>query len=99
MITNFPIWLSETADVPALALPDEPPGSVVDLARSFSGTRLLVVEGTEHRHWPADLDAGSPGSECFREVDLPPLPTSGGARSGLRIDPLTDTRVWEIVCP
>ncbi len=90
VITNFPIWLSETADVPALALPDEPPGSVVDLARSFSGTRLLVVEGTEHRHWPADLDAGSPGSECFREVDLPPLPTSGGARSGLRIDPLTD---------
>jgi hypothetical protein len=90
VISNFPIWIAETARVSTLALPDEPPGSVLDLAQTFPGTRLLVVEGDGHRHWPADLDAGQPGAECFREIDL-------GAGT-LDDDPLAETRIFEIVC-
>jgi len=90
VISNFPIWVAETAGVPTLALPDEPPESVLDLARTFPGTRLVVVEGTEHRHWPADVDAGAPGAECFREIDLGPAPPGD--------DPLAETRVFEVVC-
>ena len=90
VISNFPIWVAETAGVPTLALPDEPPESVLDLARTFPGTRLVVVEGTEHRHWPADVDAGAPGAECFREIDLGPAPRGD--------DPLAETRVFEVVC-
>ena len=37
VITNFPIWLAETQRIPALALPNEPPTDVLDLARSFDG--------------------------------------------------------------
>ena len=32
------------------------------------------------KHWPGDLEAGAPGSECFQPVDLGP-PTISGARS------------------
>jgi hypothetical protein len=91
IISNFPIWIAETARVSTLALPDEPPEAVLDLAATFPGTRLLVVEGTEHRHWPADIDSGAPGAECFSEIDF-----SAAAPSP---DPLVDTRVFEIACP
>ena len=93
VISNFPVWVAETARVSSLALPDEPPESVLDLARhpTFPPARLLVIEGTEHRHWPADIDAGVPGAECFEEIDL-------GAGTS-EADPLADTRVFEIVCP
>ena len=90
VISNFPIWLSETAGVSTLALPDEPPESVLDLARTFPGTRLVVVDGSEHRHWPAAVDDGAPGAECFRDVDIG---VSGAS------DPLADIRVFEIRCP
>ena len=93
VITNFPVWVAETARVSTLALPDEPAESVLSLARhpTLPPAGLLVVEGTGHRHWPADIDAGVPGTECFREVDL------GTGASDL--DPLADTRVFEITCP
>ncbi|MFL5681310.1 MAG: hypothetical protein ACJ77B_11995 [Chloroflexota bacterium] len=85
VITNFPIWLSETTGVQALALPDEPPTSVVALARAFRGTSLLVVSGRDEGRYPAALDAREPGSECFSEV---PLPST-----------VSDTRVFRLVCP
>jgi hypothetical protein len=93
VISNFPVWVAETARVSSLALPDEPPESVLDLARNptFPPAQLLVIEGTEHRHWPADIDAGAPGAECFDEIDL----TTGAPTP----DPLADTRVFRIVCP
>ena len=94
VITNFPIWMAETQRIPSLALPDEPPEDVLDLARTFPGTRLLVLISGEGKHWPDDLEAGLPGSECFRPVDLgPPIAGSGGR------DTLEDVLVYEIVCP
>ncbi len=72
VISNYPIWVAETASVSALALPDEPPAAILDLARAFPGTSLIVVTGDGHDHWPRDVDAGAPGAECFRELDLAP---------------------------
>jgi hypothetical protein len=94
VITNFPIWMAETQRIPSLALPDEPPEDILDLARTFPGTHLLVLISAQGEHWPVDLDTGRPGSECFRRVDLGP-PTSGSADDDL----LKDVRVYEIVCP
>jgi hypothetical protein len=82
VISNHPVWVAETARVPSLALPDEPPESVLDLAATFPGTRLVIVEGTDFRHWPSSIDDGVRGAECFREVDLS----------------LDETRVFEVVC-
>ena len=83
VISDFPIWLADTQGARALALPDEPPVDVFDLARAFPGTRYVVLsEGDDHEHWPEDIDAGAPWSECFRELDIGMSPT----------------RVFEIVC-
>jgi hypothetical protein len=92
VISNFPIWMAETQRIPALALPNEPPADVVDLAETFPGTHLMVLINPEGEHWPSDLDAGLPKSECFRKLDLGPGPSDGP-------DPLVDTLVFEIDCP
>jgi hypothetical protein len=94
VISNFPIWMAETARIPALALPDEPPEDVLDLVRSFPGTRLLVVIDPQGTHWPADLEAGAPGSECFHEIDL-----GQDSSVGVDLDPLAETWVYEVSCP
>jgi hypothetical protein len=94
VITNFPIWMAETQRIPSLALPDEPPQDVLDLARTFPGTRLLVLISPEGKHWPADIEAGLPGSECFQPLDLGP-PSSGPETQ----DRLANVQVYEIVCP
>ena len=91
VITDFPIWLAETQRIPALALPDEPPADVLDLAATFPGTHLLVIAG-EHGRWPGVLDEPGEGVTCFHELDL-------GPGSAGESDPLSDTRVFEIVCP
>ena len=90
VVTDFPIWMAETERIPALALPDESPEDVMDLADAFPGTHLLVVTDP-HGRWPAILDSGTRGTGCFRELDLGPGPA--GER-----DPLAGTRVFEIVC-
>ncbi len=92
VITNFPIWMAETRRISALALPDEPPLDVLDLAHTFKA-RLVVLLDAESTHWPVDVDAGVDGAACFREFDL----TEAG-------DPALDTalggaRVFEVVCP
>jgi hypothetical protein len=92
IITNFPIWLSESTGARALALPAESPSDVLDLARAFEGTRLLIILG-EHGAWPAVLETGVPGAECFEQVDI-----------GRPVDPrlargLDNTRVYKLVCP
>lgn len=92
VITNFPIWLAETQRIPTLALPDEPPPNVVDLAHFFPGTHLLILVDAQGTHWPADLTNGAPGADCFHELNLGPRRSAGH-------DPLADTRVFEIVCP
>jgi len=92
VISNFPIWLAETQRIPTLGLPNEPPNDVLDLARTFPGTHLLVLVQAESPHWPADLTNGSPGAECFRQVDLGPGPRD-------QTDPLVRVQLYEIVCP
>jgi hypothetical protein len=91
VITNFPIWLAETQRIPALALPNEEPRDVLDLAASFPGTHLLVVVG-DHGPWPGVLAGSGQGIACFRELDLGPGPNGAS-------DPLAETRAFEIVCP
>jgi hypothetical protein len=92
VISNYPIWLAETQRIPTLGLPNEPPNDVLDLARTFPGTRLLVLVAAESPHWPADLTNGSPGAECFRQVDLGPGPAA-------EADPLARVQLFEIDCP
>ena len=91
VISNFPIWMAETRRIPALALPNESPEDVLDLARAFPATHLLVIVGRASDHWPADLETRQPGSDCFTPIDL-------GAYGGTGDDPLADTRVYDIRC-
>jgi hypothetical protein len=91
VISNFPIWIAETERVSGLALPNEPPKDVLDLADHFDGTHLLVLVGPGGSHWPADLESGQPGSDCFTPVDL-------GEYAGPGLDPLAETTVYDITC-
>lgn len=92
VIADFPIWLAETARISTLALPDESPAAVLDLARRFPGTRYLVASD-EGRAWPDRLVPGAPGAECFRGLDLgtPADPADAKALAG--------TRVFLVGCP
>ena len=91
-ITNFPIWLADSTGTEALALPAEPPDSVLDLARHFGATRLIFI-GTAHDEWPGVLETAAPGAECFEEVPLDVSADDPDAES------LEDVRVFRIVCP
>jgi len=84
--------VAETQRISALALPDEPPADVLDMAAAFPGTRYLVLIDPEGEHWPRDLDDGAPGSECFVPITLPPYAGTGS-------DPLAEVTVYEIDCP
>jgi hypothetical protein len=92
VITDFPIWYAEGTGGRALALPDEPPAWVLDLARRF-GARLLVMTDTERGRWPAVLAAGGPDAACFQEVRLP-VPALAADAEALR-----DARVFRVGCP
>ncbi len=91
VISSNPIWVAETQRASALALPNELPADVVDLAATFRA-RLLILIGNEHGHWPAILQSGVEGVDCFRQLDL-----GAGPRDGP--DPLADVRVYMIACP
>jgi hypothetical protein len=93
VITDFPIWLAEAARIPTLALPDESPSDVVDLANAFPGTRYLVTSTDDHGRWPAVLASGTPDADCFHELALGVPPDPEDARV------LEKTRVFEIACP
>lgn len=72
VIHDFPIWLAETARVPVLALPDETPADVLDLASDPRfGATWLILSREDHGSWPAILDGPDPMAACFREVTLP----------------------------
>jgi len=87
IIANHPMWVSEVGRLSTLALPDETPVDVVDLATTF-GAEIVIVDG-EHGSWPAILDEDRPGARCFVPVDLEP-PGNG------RPDPF---RVFRVDCP
>jgi hypothetical protein len=90
VISNFPIWLAETQGTRGLALPNEPPVAVLDLARTFGATRLVIV-GVEHGQWPGVLSTDVPGTACFEGLDL-------GAGPSDHADPLANVHVYEITC-
>lgn len=90
VIANHPIWLAEVERVPTLALPDEEPTAVVDLARTF-GARLLVIDTDAHGRWPAVLDTDGPDAACFAPLTLDP--------AHARATGADRFRAWRIVCP
>jgi hypothetical protein len=92
VITNFPIWMAEAQRIPSLALPDEPPRDVLDLASTF-GAKLLVLLDADSTHWPADLANGVDGAQCFHEIDL--KTAAGPARAAI----MGNARAFEVACP
>ncbi len=88
VITDNPIWLAETAHVPAVALPEESPEAVLDLADRF-GARLLIVRSDTDRLWPGVLSQQSDASKCFREVPITDIsgnkPADGSALASIHV--------------
>ncbi len=93
IVSDHPIWLAELAGVRTLALPEESPQSVLDLAHRFGAT--LVVQTDDRRQWPAVLGSDQTGARCFKELhltdDLGHTPEEG--------TPLGQIHVFRIVCP
>ena len=88
VLHDFPIWLAESARVPVLALPDETPADVLDLAADPRfGARWLILARDDHGAWPAVLDGPDPLAACFREVALPVPsdPADAAAMRGIRV--------------
>jgi hypothetical protein len=92
VISDFPIWLAEATGISTMALPDESPADVLDLARAFPPTRYLLMSSDEHGSWPAVLTSGDPDAACFQEVDL-----LAGANPA-ELEALEGTHLYEIVC-
>jgi hypothetical protein len=88
VIANHPIWVAEANRTRALALPDEPVSSVLEIARTF-GARYVVLDGT-NGSWPARL-ATDPDARCLAPVVLP---SATGVPTGT-----ADFTVYRIACP
>jgi hypothetical protein len=91
VITDAPIWLPYVAGGTALALPFEPASSVLDLARHFRATTVVVL--SRDHPFPATVAAGGPDANCFEPVDIgrPSDPVAAAA--------LTGVHVYRVVCP
>jgi len=70
IITDFPIYLAEVTGANALALPDETPDAVVDLAARFPGTQLLIVAEDNEGIWPEAALSTARGLACFESVPV-----------------------------
>jgi hypothetical protein len=91
IITDAPIWLPYVRGGTGLALPYEPPTSVLDLARRF-GARIVLVVSSDHPFRAAVQARTAPGADCFEDVTPPATPVLGGHDS--------DTlRIYRVVCP
>jgi hypothetical protein len=90
VISDFPIWLAESGRIGTLALPQETPADVLDLARTFGARSLVVSVDPSHGAWPAILDDGGPGAECFVPVPAATLRAPDGTEQ---------VRVYRIACP
>jgi hypothetical protein len=92
VITDSPIWFAEATRHHAIALPNESPTSVLDLARSFNPpARFLVVSADNTSRWPAVILTGAPDADCFVPLTLPDDPAHPGA--------LEDVLAFRIRCP
>ncbi|TME83359.1 MAG: hypothetical protein E6I45_03885 [Chloroflexi bacterium] len=92
VVTDYPIWWAEAERTPALALPNERPGSVIGLTQTFPGTKYLVMGPDARGRWPAILDTDPLAQECFKQIALPP-PSDDADREALG-----DTKVWRVGC-
>ena len=90
VIARSPIWLAEETGVRALALPDETPADVLDLARAFPGTSVVISGTNTGERWPSVAQTDPVGIQCFEPVPL--IDPSG---RGL----FDDLRVFRIICP
>jgi hypothetical protein len=70
-ITDRPVWLSDATGHPAIALPDEPISSIVQLARDFHASLVVVTE--PRGNLPAELRTPD-AAACFIELNVPRLP-------------------------
>ena len=90
VVTDVPIWLPYSRGGTAIALPYEPPTSVLDLAHRFRAT--WVVSLTSDNPFRFAIERQAEGAECFQDVTPAPTPALGGHAS--------DTlRVYRVVCP
>jgi hypothetical protein len=102
IISDHPVWIAEAWRLPAIALPDETPSSVVDLARTFGADLLIAAPADPDRptaggddRWPEVLAQSRPGDPdvaCFEPVDLRD-PLTGAVPPSLE-----KIRVFRIVC-
>jgi hypothetical protein len=83
VITDTPIWLAEETGHETLALPDEPPASVLDLAHHFGAT-LLIVQADNGGQWPEAAGSSGADAPCFSPVPVPAL---------------AGVAVFRIICP
>jgi hypothetical protein len=94
VIADAPIWMAEAGRVPTLALPDEPPADVLDLAQDPRfDAGWLIMTGDDHGSWPGVLAGSDPAAACFREVELPVPEDPADARA------IDGVRVFRIECP
>ncbi len=91
VITDAPIWLPYVGGGVGLALPYEDAASVLDLARHFGATTVVVVS-VDHP-FGASVAAGDPDAACFEPVRLGSPPDAADATA------IAGTRVYRIVCP
>ncbi len=91
VITDHAIWFAWATGHRAIALPDEPPASVLDLAARFGAAPLLIIEAKSLGIWPEILVSGAPGADCFSRVPLGDPPD--------RPRNVADTIAFQIACP
>jgi hypothetical protein len=90
VITDAPIWVPYGGGGTAIALPHEPPASVLDLAHRFGATTVVVLD-SKHP-FIAAIGAGGGAADCFRSVTLP---------DSLLLSAEDDdqARAYRVVCP
>jgi hypothetical protein len=91
VITDVPIWFAEATRHHAIALPNEPAESILDLARTFDPPARLLVVNAGNEGIVATILSGDPGSECFVPIELPDPPSNPGL--------LDDVLAFRIRCP
>jgi hypothetical protein len=67
LISDHPVWLSDTTNTPAVALPDEPVEALTQLANDVAAPMVVVIDG--RGRYPAALRSAE-GRVCFDERSL-----------------------------
>ena len=95
VISDTPIFLATKSGLRGLALPDESPASVLDLARTY-GARALVLAADNEGGWPEALTGpgAGPAAACFTPVDLVAAAAAAGV-DGSALQGLVAFRIEE----